>query len=147
LVDSEVIFSSPQQKRDQIMQINHPCVITARLMAGIKVSDAYVSIDYAGESQNGRTRYKVCVNSLEFSYDDTELQSGTQCGNLYDGLKSALSFLYACGESVNYYNRTGCHGENEDLYPNHVAQWCAANEDELSYALMELEENPNAIEE
>ena len=56
-----------------------------------------------------------------------------------------LAFLDACGESVNFTQRTGIEGDNNDLFPPHVAEWAAANTDELSLVRLELEETPDAI--
>lgn len=46
-------------------------------------------------------------------------------------------------------DRNGKAGEDEDsnanLFPKHVAEWCAANSDELSRLSCELEETKNAI--
>lgn len=130
------------------MILKSPCIITPRLLPGVKIGGAYVSIEYAGiNGTAGRTRYRwyIDVDGAEYTGDD--LQSGHGGGDLRQGLESLLSFLSACGESVSYAARTGRSGENADLFPPAVAEWCAANDGELSMAAMEVQETADCIVE
>ncbi len=128
------------------MILHAPIEITARLLPGIKVGDAYLSICYADRPGNeGRTRYRYFIdlpNGVEYENDD--LQSGCDGGNLAAGLSELLFFLAACGESMEC--RPGEEpGENADLFPSSVAKWCAENSDELSALSAELEETETVL--
>ena len=130
------------------MLIKAPCIITARLLPGIKIgNDSYLSIEYTGNiNQDNRDIYRVYLDTPDFEHVDETCQSGCGGGTLQQGLSSALSFMGACAESVNYARRTGRQGDNADLSPKHVAEWLAQNEDELSIAQCLLDETPDAIE-
>ena len=126
------------------MILNHPCIISSRLLPAVKIGAAYLSIEY-GPWKEGRRTYRVYLDTPTFSYTDDTLTSGIGGGNLQEGLRSCLAFMGGCGESINYQARTGRAGENADLYPSHVAEWCADNDDEISMLGYELEENENLI--
>jgi hypothetical protein len=127
------------------MLLKSPIEITPRLMPGVRVGDAWVQIEYA-EGRGHRMAYRWFIDlpdGSEHSGDD--LTSGCR-HSLQHGLESLLSFLSACGESWRYsYN--GQRGENADLVPPAVAEWAAANSDELSMLSIELGEQPDLIEE
>lgn len=127
------------------MKLKQPVIITPRLLAGIKIDNAFVSIDYAGQTAEGRTRYRYHID-LEHGgeYSGTDLKSGCQGGTLQEGLESLLSFLGACAESYRY---KGMNGENSDLFPESIAQWASQNSDEIGMLQCELSETPNLIEE
>ncbi len=134
------------------MQLHSPIVITSRLLPGVRVGNAEVSISYASRpGDDGRTRYRWFIdlgddyNGDDFEGDD--MQSGTQGGSLQSGLESLLSFLSAFGESVAYTRRTGRPSDNADLFPAGLAEWADSNSDELSTFAMELEETEGLIEE
>jgi hypothetical protein len=131
------------------MLIHEPCMITSRLLPGIKVGGGFISIEYSKRAgDEGRTRYQYHIdlpNGEEHTGDD--LQSGCQGGSLQEGLASLLSFLSACGESYGYSLRTGREGENTDLFPANVAEWAYQNSDELSSLSCDFEETPDLIEE
>jgi hypothetical protein len=131
------------------MLLSTPVEITPRLLPGVRVGSTWVAIEYAARNgADGRTRYQWRIDlpdGSEHSGDDH--QSGCCGGNLREGLESLLSFLSACGESVNYGTRTGSPGENADLFPPAVAEWAAQNTDELSTLATEVEESPGCIQE
>lgn len=129
------------------MLINHPCIITSRLLPGISVGDGTISIERAGETRDNRDRFRVYIDAPGIEYVSEDQASGVGGGSLQDSLRAALSFMGACGESVNYGRRTGNKGSNADLFPEDVGEWCADHEDDLSMAELELEEVKNAIEE
>jgi len=65
-------------------------------------------------------------------YVDKELRSG--CGGFRSTVEifeSFLGFMFACAESYP-------DGENADLFPPHIAQWCSENQDELCFVLPEI---------
>lgn len=135
------------------MEIKYPCIITARLLPGIQIGDSFLSIEYGDVvsetrlPQYSRQGYVVHLDTPTFEYTIDDIRSGCCGGTLRRGLLSALSFLGACGASVNYERYSGRKGENADLFPPHVAEWCAVHEDDLSLAGCELEETENAIDE
>ena len=52
----------------------------------------------------------------------------------------------ACGEAYRY-EMSGRKSENADLFPDWIAELCYQFSDEISMLGLELEENPNSIEE
>lgn len=128
------------------MLLKDPVVITGRLMPGVKVGDAFVSIEYSDRAgRDGRVRYRWyadLADGREFTGDD--LQSGCGGDGLQGGLESLLSFLGAFAESWRY---GGADGENADLFPEGLAEWAMQNSDEISMLQIELEETLDLIEE
>lgn len=131
------------------MKLNPPLIITSRLLPGLRVpahgSLTEISIEIAGDTRDGRTRYRYYIDSPDFEYTSDDLKSGCQGGDLQEGLSSLLSFLGAAAESCAYRLRTGRTGENEDLFPANVVEWAHRNSDELAMLACELEENRNLI--
>ena len=129
------------------MKLQSPVEITSRLLPGVRVGGATISIDYSRE-RSGRQAYRWYIDLPDGSeHTGDDLSSGVGGGSLQSGLESLLSFLSACGESVNYRDRTGRDGENADLFPAPVAEWAAQNSDELSMLAIELQETPGLISE
>lgn len=121
--------------------IYEPLVITARLMAGARVGDSFISIEIAEQESSGRDRYRIYIDmpgGREFEIDD--LRSGCQGGDIYEGMENLLGFLGAAVESHRYRLRTGREGENEDLFVHEVVEWAEENENELTSLQIDLEE-------
>lgn len=131
------------------MQLTSPIIITSRLMAGLQIGKATISIGYSPKMSNeGRTRYVVHIDIGKRHHEDHTLQSGCCGGSLQSGLESLLCFLAACGESIAYGERAGRgDGENADLFPRWVGEWARDNSDELSMLECELQENSELIQE
>lgn len=136
------------------MNITQPAIITARLLPGVKISQAFVSIDYSKRpgSERGRKRYRWFLDlpgNRSFTGDD--LQSGCGGGSLQEGLTSLIVFLQAAGESYAHRMRTGlperCEDSNENLFPESVVRWAYEELDSLCEIECELLQNPKAIEE
>lgn len=136
------------------MKIQAPCIITSRLLPGVRIGETEVSIDYDDWRPDDhfcgqyRMHYRVCIDSPTFNYESTDQASG--CGRadrLQVALSACLNFLSSCGECVNYEKSTGRTIEKFDLYPSEVAEWCAANANTLRSLASEIEETPNVIEE
>ena len=136
------------------MQINSPLEITARLMPGFTIDNGTVSIGYSGRpGTEGRIRYVYHIDlqansktaDPPFTWMDDDLQSGCGGGSLQEGLASLLSFLETCAEAIHWGGDEP--GENADLFPEPIAEWAAANSDELSSLAVEREETPNLIVE
>jgi len=130
------------------MELREPVIITPRLLPGVKIGDAFLSIEYAGESPDGRTVYRYHVDfSGGAAYGNSDLRSGCQGGDLRDGLESLLVFLSAAGAARQYTERTGDAAENSDLFPAEVVEWAAQNSDEIGMLAMEVEETADCIRE
>lgn len=128
--------------------LTNPVIITPRLLPGVQIGKAFISIEYAGRSPDNRTIYRYYIDlPNRKSYIDNDLKSGCGGGSLHEGLSSLLSFLGACAESVAYQDRTGRASENANLFPDYIGQWAAMNSDELSMLSCELDESPDCIQE
>lgn len=138
-------LNSLRKQGNGTMILQSPICITARLLPGVKIDNAFVSISYSKRAgSEGRTRYRWHIGLPEGEYTGDDLQSGCQGGSLQEGLESLLCFLGACGESWRY---SGPGEENADLFPQPVAEWAAQNADELTMLEYELQEQPNLIRE
>jgi hypothetical protein len=127
------------------MILRNPVCITPRLMAGVRVGDSYVSIAYAGRNwRSGKQNFRYCIDIPGHEHEGTDLEGH---GGLQTNLAALLGFLSACGDSYAYSLSTGTPGENTDLFPPQVAEWCYQNLDELSLLSLELEETGELIEE
>jgi hypothetical protein len=129
------------------MNINQPCIITARLLPEIRVADATISIEYGDWTADGRQGYRYYIDGPGLSHEGDDLSSGCGGGTLLEGLRSLLSFLGACGDSIKWTRPSEEPGEHADLFPPEVAEWCGDNADELAYMSYELEETKDAIQE
>ena len=129
------------------MKLHHPFIITPRLLPGVRIGNAFVSIEWSKRpGRDGRARYQYHIDAPEWSHSDDDLQSGCGGGDLMEGMASLLSFLDACAESRRYSRHSGRPGENADLFPENVGEWAEQNADEIAMAKLEIEENPNCIE-
>jgi hypothetical protein len=115
------------------MILKDPCCITSRLLPGVRIGDAEVSIGYADRpGREGRTRYRWYVDLPDVSETGDDLQSGCGGGGLRSGLESLLSFLaYA----------------DDDLFPPTIMDWAAANSEEIGHLAMMVEETKGCIQE
>lgn len=119
------------------MQLHPPLVITPRLLPGLRVGDAFVSVEWSSRpGRGGRARCRYYID---------DLQTGAGGGRLDECLASLLSFLTACVESRDYADRTGREGENADLFPENVGQWAQENRSELDSALCDLTDDTGAV--
>lgn len=133
------------------MNISSPCIITARLLPGIRIGDSFISIDYSKNEHEElhRCRYLYYIDGPNIEYQGDDISSGCN-HSLQSGLASLLSFLGAAAESYAYDMRRGgdgTKGENSDLFPLPVVQWAHMNSDEISMYGLELEEGEKVIEE
>lgn len=132
------------------MKLNSPFIITPRLMAGLKIGGAFISIGTGQRNSEGRTEYGCFIDLPDgSSHEIDDLKSGCQGGELQEGFVSLLSFLGACAESRSHAERVGKNpmdGENSDLFPEAVGKWAQENDDEIAMMGCEIEETPNLIE-
>lgn len=127
------------------MNLSHPFFISSRLMAAVKIGEATISIGYSKKpGREGRVRYQWFFDwaGLEETADD--IQSGVGHGAIREGMESLLGFMSACGESFRY---RGNGGENVDLFPESMWEWCATNREELGMLAEEIKENPDCCVE
>jgi hypothetical protein len=130
------------------MIINPPCIVTARLLPGVQIGKAFLSIEYSGlNSKRGRVGYLYHIDLEDYAYTNHDLHSGCGGGNLQQGLESLLSFLDAFAEACWYTTHQGHKSENTDLFPDELKEWAMCNSNEFGMLRLELEENPNVIVE
>lgn len=119
------------------MIIHYPCIITPRLLPGIQVADAFISIEYS-KKQDGRYRVKYTYH-LDFLPDENGKQRQSYTGNdlsmghqsIQGGLETLLFFLASSSEAL----------------PKRVQKWAQDHTEELGEAQYILETEPNLIEE
>ena len=140
------------------MQLHFPVIITPRLLPGLQVGNAFISIHWsrrAGDDGRARSEYFIDYSGDEYGagrweYSADDLQTGCGGGSLQGQLSTLCSFLSACAESYAYDIRRGgdgSGGENSDLFPAHVREWAHQNSDEISMLAIELDESPELIAE
>lgn len=131
------------------MRIKSPCIITPRLLPGVKVGDAILSIEQTDNiTPDDRDIYRYYLDTPEFEYTAADLFSGVGGhAGLQAMLASCLGFLAACAESGQFELRTGRTRENTDLFPSHVGEWAMTQSDELGILAVELKETENLIVE
>lgn len=129
------------------MTLQNPFIITARLLPGLHIGNAFVSIEYAGSTSDGRQRYRYHIDIGDKTHTADDLSSGVGGGSLQDGMESLLSILSACAESRAYRRYAKRAGENENLFPEFIADWADTYSDEISMLQCEIEEAENLIEE
>jgi hypothetical protein len=129
------------------MILHSPFAISARLLPAVQVGDAWISIEFAGLTSDGRARYRYHIDAPGLEHTGEDLKSGVGGGSLQSGMESLLDFLGAAAESYHYRgNRcTDDPDDNCNLFPAPVTQWAYQNGDEITMIRMELEENPNLI--
>ncbi len=130
------------------LDLKSPVIITGRLLPGVRVGDGTISIEYGDVTTDSRRRYRYYIDLPDGStYTNDDVMSGVGGQSLQSGLQALMSFLGACAESVKYSTRTGCEGENNELFPANVGEWAAQNSDEIGMVAIELEETRDAITE
>lgn len=119
-----------------------PVFISSRLTAAVTVAGATISVEPSGGcNRDGKPEWR-----WHLDLPDGAEHSGAQLwgwGGSAEMLETLLAFMGACGEGLNYQARTGRESENADLFPPAVAEWCAANSDELAVVQFDIEESRN----
>jgi hypothetical protein len=121
------------------MILHHPCIITPRLMAGLHLGGAFISIEPDAPADRGRVAFRYAIDLDGQSYEAADLTAVRP--DLQQALASLLNFLYAAGEA---HRSPG--SDNRDLFPEWVAEWARLNMDELAEIGWQLEEDPGIIE-
>ena len=121
------------------MILHKPFIITSRLLVGLKIGSAIVSLGEITDSNNGRIRYHFIFDiSGEETFRDNSIQSGCFGGRPVEGFIALLSSLSAAVESYNY---SGMDGENSDLFPERILIWADQNDSEIQLLQCEFEES------
>lgn len=131
--------------------LSSPLLITSRLMAGLRVGNGFISIEYSErEGNGGRTRYHYFIDFEGKEFEGDDLQSGCGEHGLQVGLESLLCFLDASAESYAYAMRRNCRledTENGELFHKEVVEWAYQYKEELQMLAFELQDNPKLIKE
>ncbi len=121
-------------------------MITGRLLPGLQIGKATISIEYADKTQDDRQAYRWYIDLPEEEFTNDDLASGFGGGTLQEGLESLLSFLGAFAEG--WRNSDDFHRcENCDLFPIGLRNWAIENADEFPVMENWLEEHPSLINE
>lgn len=123
------------------MKLHPPFEITPRLMAGVRIDGTFISIEMGPRDFEGRNvyTYHIDLPKSRKGFTCSDLKSGRQGGSLQEGMESLLSFMGACAESFP-------DGENANMFPRYIAEWCSNHEDEISMLQCEIQESENLIE-
>lgn len=128
------------------MMLKAPFEISSRLLPSVKVGGAVLSLEPKGRADRmgkpGWVWYIDFEDGREFTGSDLH-----GWGDTREMMGSLLTFLGACGESVNYRDRTGREGENADLFPAEVGAWAAQFSDEISMLALEIEEASDCVQD
>jgi len=122
------------------MKLHEPFIITPRLLPGLKIGDAVLSLDTdMSISEDNRDVATFYLDAKDFSYSDSNLQSGV-CGfaSLVEVFETMISFMEAAGEAVRFNMSSAHESDNSDLFPPNVMDWCYENADELSWISCEI---------
>lgn len=128
------------------MKLHDPIVITSRLLPGVRIGDAEVSIQYDRVSRDGRTVYGYFIDQPGHTYIASDLRSGVGGGSLQYGLSQLLGFLSAAAEAYGYELRGG-ESDDGDMFPKAVTEWAYRYADEISMLQLEIEETKGLIKE
>lgn len=120
------------------METYSPFIISSRLLPAVSVAGATISIEPTSNRDHyGKPEWRWYVDLADGrEFDGAELYGWGDAGAM---LETLLAFMGACGESVNYRDRHGSGGDNAELFPPAVAEWCGQNSDELAVAAFDCE--------
>lgn len=115
------------------MQLHKPFEITPRLLPGVRIGGAWVSLEHVGYTSSGRDRYRWYIDLADGTeFSEADLKSGCQGASTQAMFGTLLAFLRACADGRSYAARTGRDSENSDLFPKAVGQWAEENSDEIA---------------
>lgn len=124
----------------EAMLLHHPLAISSRLMPGVKISDAWISLEPGGVRED-RIQWTYYMDfrptdGEPWSHEGSDLSSAPQYTDNEEGYRTSfsalLSFLSAAAESYP-------DGENADLFPPDVVEWARQNSDEISMIQSEID--------
>ena len=132
--------SKSTERETRSIELQEPFFISSRLIPSVRVGETVIGIDYAKICPDKRVQYRYYIDFPDGTeHVGEDLRSGCNGGSLKEGMESLLSFLSACGESSN--PRHGGDGDNADLFPPRVAEWCYLNDDEIGSVRLWIEES------
>lgn len=123
-----------------------PVFISSRLAAAVTVAGAEIAVEPCGGcDRDGKPEWRWYLD-----FPDGAEYSGAELwgwGGSAEMLETLLAFMGACGEGLTYQTRTGRESESATLFPPAVAEWCAANSDEIGAVQFDIEESRNGRRE
>ena len=121
------------------MIIKPPFCITPRLLPGIRIGGAWLSVDYAKEQNQ---QYRTYVYYLDFAGKEfTGTCNSPNYYGLQKGLETLLNFLGVFEIAVRYNKATGHKSEELELFPKELANWAMENNTEIFDLECRLTEN------
>jgi len=126
------------------MKIYPPLCITSRLLPGIYIGGAEISIEYA-HVKNDRLHFQWYIDLGVQHFSDCNLAASFRDGRLQGGLESLLGFLATFAERIAYEERTGEKCKEPDLFPLGLAEWAAENVDEINMLQCTLMDKPGEL--
>lgn len=121
--------------------MHHPFIITPRLLPGLRIADAFISITYARQPARRGVRYEYHIDTPGHEYSAYDLESGMFGGTLVEGMDSLLAFLGACAESVRYCGDNSDPDSNASLFPKEIAEWAANHSNDIDCARCEISDD------
>jgi hypothetical protein len=127
------------------MKLHAPFKISARLGPALKIGDSWLTLLTIKLGSSGRERATFAIDTPDFEYVDSELQSGVGgFTSMVEAFETYLGFLEASAEACFY----GPKSENYDLFPPNVTEWAHAHSNDLSMARSDIcDENGNVLED
>lgn len=119
------------------MELHSPVQISPRLLPGVRVGDAWVSIEpeevrWARPSDAHPPAWRYYIDAPGLEYEAADLR-GWGWGGSRQMLATLLNFLSTQVE------RTRNGNDEEALFPPDVAAWACANSDEIEVTMLDLE--------
>jgi hypothetical protein len=136
------------------MTLKPPFIITARLLPGLRIGDAFLSLAGVtkGEVENclgARLRAGFILDLPDsVTFENNDLQTGCGGGTIESMFENFLCFLGAAADSYRYrgldWEKIG-PDDNATMFPRHVTEWAYQNSDEISMLQCEIEEGEDLI--
>lgn len=94
------------------MTLKSPFKISARLLPALQIGKSWLSLEYGPVTAEGRQIYKYYIDTPDFDYIGSDLQSGCCGGSLQSAFDDMLCFMH-CDPTV--------------FSDERVQKWCEAN--------------------
>jgi len=115
------------------MKIYPPLGITGRLLPGIVIGEAVISIEYSHRADSWQYyRWFIDLNCQHFQGDN--LVTTVSVSSLQEGLRHLLHFLGAFAKAHQYWksNPSSPKPDNVTLFPVGLADWAVENAEEIA---------------
>lgn len=117
--------------------LNPPLIITPRLMAGVAIGGAYISVSQLPNADHfGRPRWRYAIDVGGYEHEAFDMWGPKDSR---EAVATLLAFLGAWAESRAYTLSTGRESDNGDLFRPELGEWADANDDEFTMLRLELE--------